>query len=845
MVNVGWAFQHSIHPAITSPGLLPVSTRPIRRQCLTSLAIGWDSDDKETTTGIVSDDSRTSRRLFLATGLLSASGVISAVAQLEKAHAAVPSLPWVKDPLNPKRSTLRVQDAEALGYNLAFVTYLTRFLLNFDPLAQQWWIDSAKEIPSKATSQQIFAIRQDQFSKFAASVGLGLLQEFDGPQGPTRLLQSLLDRFCSMEVTETDSSKKNRLIRQTKEARRQLALLFGLLTGDFQPTTEITKLLASVDNGSVSSVELFNDPALLRGYAPGDTPNIQLPLPQAGEGYVPARAKAVLTPTGELLRLDILEKEGVFQRVPTVLISPPKNGGRPAQAIAKVKKGELLAIQLTDPGQGYTMDDIIDVKLEPVEAMLEQPIVKVQAVLEMEISAIEVEEPGSGYAVEKPIRVTLVPPSGRKPEVVGLGYFKGERGSFKVYRLSDDNKLRTFEQALDERSGGVVSGTTSGGSLPPLPFTSKASSSQQLLSLLPQGFGLEYDKEKKRYFLTVDQEMVGQTYSTPKSSARLVPDFGPRGESPIERDMQLDLPTFLRFCLSGAICSSGVHLALTPLDVVKTKVQTNPTKYPKILPAFSTIWKEEGVGTFFTGWLPTVSGNFIGGAVLYATTELIRRSLTEYAGASAPSLEVVIILASAGIASSAAATVFCPFEAVRIRGVAQPEFGSNSLDVLQRMIKEEGIGSLVNAIPVFLVKAVPYACVKFTVFDLSTEYLYKSYPAAEEDLKLSLLISLVGGVMAGVAAAVVSNPADAVIAELKKSKSDQTPQEAVKVLLERAGVAALFKGLQLRMVFYSLTSSFQFLIFDGIRFALGIGPDDLRLYLDVLGGALTERGTIA
>lgn len=240
-----------------------------------------------------------------------------------------------------------------------------------------------------------------------------------------------------------------------------------------------------------------------------------------------------------------------------------------------------------------------------------------------------------------------------------------------------------------------------------------------------------------------------------------------------------------------------------------------------------------------------MTGYFVGGGVLYATTELLRRYLTVMAGGNGDSLEVVIILASAGISSALGATVFCPFETVRIRSVAQPDFATNSLEVVKRMVNEEGIGSLFNTIPVFLVKQVPYACVKFTIFDLSTEYLYRTYPAAQEDLKLSLLISLVGGIMGGVAAAVVSNPADAVISELKKAKSDLSPQEAFQVLLDRAGVSALFKGLPLRMVFYSLTASLQFLVFDGIRFALGVGPDDLRLYMDVLGGVLTEKGTIA
>jgi len=277
---------------------------------------------------------------------------------------------------------------------------------------------------------------------------------------------------------------------------------------------------------------------------------------------------------------------------------------------------------------------------------------------------------------------------------------------------------------------------------------------------------------------------------------------------------------------------------------VKTKVQTNPLKYPSIGPSFLTVFKDEGPAGFYAGWLPTLTGHFVGGAVLYATTELLRRALTGAAGPAADSLEVAIILISAGISAAVGSIFACPFETIRIRSVAQPTFGSNAFQVLKRVVVEEGIGSLFNTIPVFLLKQVPYACVKFTVFDLSTEYLYKTFPAVQEDLKLSLLISLIGGIMGGVAGAFVSNPADAIISELKKTKSDLSPQDAFQVLLDRGGVATLFKGVPLRMTFLSLTASLQFLVYDGIRFSLGVGPDDLRLYMDVLGGVLQEKGSI-
>jgi len=232
------------------------------------------------------------------------------------------------------------------------------------------------------------------------------------------------------------------------------------------------------------------------------------------------------------------------------------------------------------------------------------------------------------------------------------------------------------------------------------------------------------------------------------------------------------------------------------------------------------------------------------GGFSYALTEFMRRFLTESAemmGLSSSSFEVAIILAAAGIAALAGAFPISPFEAVRIRSVAQPDYAENALAVSQRMVKEEGIGSLFSAVPVFWVKEVPFAMAKFTVFDISTAMMYDAFPAAKEDLQLSLLISLIGGTLGGITAAAVSNPADATISEMKKG-SDMGAVEAFKQLIERGGVGAFFNGLGLRMFFYSLVVSLQFLVYDAVRFALGIGADDLKLYLDVLGGALREDG---
>ncbi len=150
--------------------------------------------------------------------------------------------------------------------------------------------------------------------------------------------------------------------------------------------------------------------------------------------------------------------------------------------------------------------------------------------------------------------------------------------------------------------------------------------------------------------------------------------------------------------------------------------------------------------------------------------------------------------------------------------------------------------SLFSAVPAFLLKEIPFCIAKFTVFDVTTEMLYEAYPAAREDLQLSLLVTLAGGTLGGISAAIISNPADATISAMKKAKSDDGPIETFTKLFSTGGIPAIFRGLEIRMFFYTLIVGLQFLVYDAIRFSFGIGSDDLKLYLDVLGGALRETG---
>jgi hypothetical protein len=76
---------------------------------------------------------------------------------------------------------------------------------------------------------------------------------------------------------------------------------------------------------------------------------------------------------------------------------------------------------------------------------------------------------------------------------------------------------------------------------------------------------------------------------------------------------------YVKGALAGGIGTCITHGALTPVDVVKTRIQLEPLKYSKgMIGTFRQIIAEEGAGALLTGFGPTVVGYFIQGLPLFA-----------------------------------------------------------------------------------------------------------------------------------------------------------------------------------------------------------------------------------
>ena len=686
-------------------------------------AVDSHIDDKEVELqrvqrhSIDSNDNNSNRRQFLqSSAAAAAAGALFILTSQPATSSAIqPKLTerinYQQSPIN-KRFGITLSEPERI-YNLSFITYLSRFLLAFDKECQQWWFTQAQAIPRDSSREEVDRIRLEQFGRFSASVEVGLMdyEGSEGGDGVKSLLNALVKRYgpSSLQNVKRDEGgyiddNSNQLpeVRKAKEALRQIALLFSLLK-EYQPVDSITQILAADDDAKIDSICML-DPGT--GYLPPvyGVPKVSFPEPPTlGAKLFPgslARGEAKMVETGRILKLELVDEGSGYGEVPEVLISAPSGDGaiRKIQATAKAimgrgkNKGVIDRIEIVNPGLGYNAIDEVTVSITPPDKGWTTASAK--PILEYQVAQINVVQEGRGYAAEKPVNVIIDPPpgldaAGQKPRAAfAVAYPTGKTTSYASF--ISNNVVKASSSSVD--TSAWIAGPTS----------------SQLLTLLPSGFGLQFDDKLERYILTTPSSsnkwediITGSLQG--KNFKPINPIFGFRGRSPIEREKSLDPSSVLRFVASGALCSSAAHIILTPIDVVKTKVQTKPEIYNQgITGTFMKVLKEEGPATLFDGWEPTFLGYFVAGGAAFFLTEYFRRTYTTLAttmimtSQSASevtatsiisNLEIPLIVASAATSGFLCCFVIAPFDAIRVRTVAQPDYADNIFGVVSRMIE--------------------------------------------------------------------------------------------------------------------------------------------------------------
>jgi solute carrier family 25 (mitochondrial phosphate transporter), member 3 len=265
-------------------------------------------------------------------------------------------------------------------------------------------------------------------------------------------------------------------------------------------------------------------------------------------------------------------------------------------------------------------------------------------------------------------------------------------------------------------------------------------------------------------------------------------------------------------------------------DAAWARLQTDPGKYKSMVDGLRRIPAEEGAAMLLKGAGPTAVGYFLQGAFKFGFNEFFKRKFMESAGPqNAVTYRVPIWLGASACAEVIADMFLCPLEATRIRLVAQPTYGRGLVDAFAKMLRTEGFMTFYKGLGPLLFKQVPYTMAKFSVFEATSEAVYKALPYKKEEMSngAKLTVSLSSGVVAGVAAAIISQPADTLLSKIAQAKSNMSMMQSIAHFSKTLGPSGLFLGMGARAVMVGTITAGQFFIYDYCKILMGVSPEQL------------------
>lgn len=278
---------------------------------------------------------------------------------------------------------------------------------------------------------------------------------------------------------------------------------------------------------------------------------------------------------------------------------------------------------------------------------------------------------------------------------------------------------------------------------------------------------------------------------------------------------------YYALCGFGGLLSCGItHTAVTPLDLVKCRLQVNKEKYKNLGTGFKVTYGEFGAPGLFLGWAPTCIGYSMQGICKFGFYEVFKNVYSGFIGEENTFLyRTSLYLAASASAEFFADIALSPMESAKVRMQTSPvgTFPRTLRGALPTIWKAEGINGFYKSLAPLWGRQIPYTMMKFACFERTVEALYMHVvpkPRAECSKSEQLVVTFAAGYIAGVFCAIVSHPADTIVSYMNKSQGS-TVGSAAKDL----GFKGMWAGLGPRIIMIGTLTALQWFIYDSVKVA--------------------------
>ncbi|MCL7046514.1 hypothetical protein MKW94_011231 [Papaver nudicaule] len=180
---------------------------------------------------------------------------------------------------------------------------------------------------------------------------------------------------------------------------------------------------------------------------------------------------------------------------------------------------------------------------------------------------------------------------------------------------------------------------------------------------------------------------------------------------------------------SGVVATTASDAVLTPMDVVKQRLQLKSSPYSGVKDCVLRMFKEEGVKGFYTSYRTTIVMNAPFTAVHFATYEAMKKVLNEISPENASEERLMVHVMAGGAAGALAGAVTTPLDVVKTRlqcqGVCGADtFRSSSIRLaLKQIVAKEGYQALLRGLTPRVLFHAPAAAICWSTYEAMKSFL--------------------------------------------------------------------------------------------------------------------------
>lgn len=264
--------------------------------------------------------------------------------------------------------------------------------------------------------------------------------------------------------------------------------------------------------------------------------------------------------------------------------------------------------------------------------------------------------------------------------------------------------------------------------------------------------------------------------------------------------------------LAGSLSGTCSTLLFQPLDLVKTRLQQQPGEARlSMLRMVGLVVGEESLAGLWRGVVPSLTKTVPGVGLYFSSMHYMKTSLYE----GRPShLQSIIIGCSA---RTVAGSVMIPFTVIKTRFESRRYNYSSVTEALRSILRAEGVRGLTLGLVPTLARDVPFSGLYLMFY----EHLKTITPQEMKEQQPST-VHFLSGMLAGVLASLVTQPADVIKTQLQLRTQGKGVVTTAAEILRHQGLAGFTTGFVPRALRRTLMAALAWTVYEKMIKSIGL-----------------------